>query len=149
MGTTTNQKLPRVANAERPRPGEIVRKRGGADLQNGWMGRHGNMYLCDDRAVFVPTILDMIMGAKRREFPLDDILAIERVPKHPDDIVPGAKRPRVVIHTAECAYQFMFSDLDPWIDAFEIVYRHRAKNGKPHMPEVLREGSTTELLMEL
>jgi hypothetical protein len=29
------------------------------------------------------------------------------------------------------------------------VYRHRVKHGKPHEPVVLREGSTSELLMEL
>ncbi len=148
MGTK-NHKLPRVRNADRPRPGEVVRKRGGADLQNGWMGRHGTLYLTDDRAVFVPTVLDTLLGGKRRELPLDDILEIERSPKHPDDILPGAKRPRVIISTAECRYEFMFSDLDAWIDAFQIVYRHRVKNGKPHEPTVLREGSTSDLLMEL
>lgn len=149
MATTTNRKLPRIKHAERPRPGETVRKRGGADLQNGWLGRHGTMFLCDERLVFVPTILDTAMRAKRREFPLDEITAIERVPKSPDEIIPGAKRPRVVIHTAECGYEFLLSDMDAWIDAFLIVYRHRAKNGNDYMPEVIREGSTTALLMEL
>ncbi len=148
MGTT-NRKLPRVGKVDKPLPDEIVRKRGGADLQNGWMGRHGTLYLCDDRAVFVPTILDTILRAKRREFPLDAIEEIERVPRHPDDILPGAKRPRMVIHTADCGYEFMVPDLDAWIDAFQIVFAYRVKHGKPHMPTFVREGSTSELLMEL
>ena len=148
MGTE-NRKLPRVKNADKPRPDEIVRKRGAADLQNGWLGRHGTLYLCDERVVFVPTILDTLMGAKRRELLLNDIVEIERLPRSPDGLIPGAKRPRVIISTNECAYEFMFGDLDAWIDAFQIVYRHRVKNGKPHEPVVLREGSTTELLMEL
>lgn len=148
MGTV-NRKLPRVKNADRPRPGEVIRKSGGADLQNGWLGRHGTMYLGDERAVFVPTILDTILGAKRRELLLDDIEQIERLPRTPDGVIPGAKRPRVIITSGECAYEFMFGDIDAWIDAFQIVYRHRVKNGKPHVPEVLREGSTSELLMEL
>ena len=32
---------------------EKIRKRSGADLQNGWMGRHGTLYLTDERIVFV------------------------------------------------------------------------------------------------
>jgi hypothetical protein len=148
MGTE-NRKLPRVKNADKPRPGEVIRKHGGADLQNGWLGRHGTLYLGDERVVFVPTILDTLMGAKRRELLLDDIVEIERLPRHPDGLIPGAKRPRVIISTSECAYEFMFGDIDAWIDAFQIVYRHRVKHGNPHEPEVLREGSTSELLMEL
>lgn len=148
MGTA-NRKLPRVSHAARPRPDETVRKRGGADLQNGWMGRHGTMYLCDDRIVFMPTMLDTIMGAKRREWILDEILEVERMPKHPDDIIPGAKRPRMIIHTADCGYELMVSDLDAWIDAIQIVFAHRVKHGRPHMPEFVREGSTSALLMEL
>jgi len=55
MGTT-NRKLPREQHAARPRPGETIRKQGGADLQNGWLGRHGTLYLGDERIVFVPTL---------------------------------------------------------------------------------------------
>ena len=143
------RRLPRVSNADKPRPGEVIRKQGGADLQNGWLGRHGTFFLGDERAVVVPTILDMLMGAKRREFLLDEIVEIERLPRSPDGIIAGAKRPRMILSTNECAYEFMFGDLDAWIDAFQIVYRHRVKHGKPHEPVVLREGSTSELLMEL
>ncbi len=149
MDTTTNRKLPRGPQADRPRADEVVRKRGGADLQNGWLGRHGTLSLCDDRMVFVPTILDTIMLAKRREIPLDAITAVERVPKHPEGILAGGRRPRVLIHTAEVAYEFMFGDIDAWIDAMQIVYKHRQQHGRPHAPTFIREGSTTELLMEL
>lgn len=147
--STANRKLPRRPHAQRPRPDEVVRKSGGADLQNGWMGRHGTLSLCDDRLVFVPTILDTILGAKRREIPLDDIETLERIPRNPNDMPAGAKRPRIIVHTAECGYEFLVSDLDTWLDAFEVVYAYRARNGKPHQPELLRDGSTTERLREL
>ncbi len=148
MGTA-NRKLPRRSSAERPRPGETVRKQGGADLQNGWLGRHGTLYLADDRLVFVPTVLDTLLGAKRREMVLNEIVEVERSPASPDGAIAGGQRPRMIIHTPECAYEFMVGDLDAWIDAVEIVYAHRNKNGQPHHPVVVREGSTTAMLREL
>ena len=148
MGTT-NRKLPRVKHADRPRADETIRKRGGADLQNGWLGRHGTLFLGDDRLIFVPTILDTALSAKRREFQLDDILEIERFPASPDEIIPGGRRPRMIIHTAECGYELMVGDLDAWMDALEIVYAHRRRNGKEHTPTFVRTGSTTASLMEL
>ena len=148
MGTT-NRKLPRRGHVDRPRPGETVRKLGGVDLQNGWLGRHGTLYLADDRLVFVPTILDTLLRAKRREMPLDEIVEVERYPAHPEDVNPGGQRPRLIIHTAECGYEFMVGDLDAWIDALEIVYAHRNKHGQDHLPVFVREGSTTAMLREL
>ncbi len=148
MGTD-NRKMPRGPHAERPGAGETVRKRGPADLQNGWWGRHGTLYLTDDRVVFVPTILDTVLGGRRREFPLDQITEIERQPVSPEGLIPGGRRPRMVIHTAECGYELMVGDLDAWIDALELVYAHRRRNGSLHVPVVVREGSTSELLNEL
>ena len=148
MGTT-NRTLPRRPHAERPRTGETVRKRGGADLQNGWYGRHGTLFLTDERLVFVPTILDTALGGKRREMHYDEIVEVERYPTSPDGTVPGGKRPRIIIHTAECGYEMMVGDMDAWIDAIEIMYAHRNRNGHPHKPAFVREGSTTELLSEL
>ena len=148
MGTS-NRKLPRVKHADRPRPGEIIRKRGGADLQNGWLGRHGTLSLGDERIVFVPTILDTLMRAKRREFPLDEIIEVERYPASPGGATPGGKRPRMIIHTEECGYEFMVGDLDAWIDAIQMVYAHRRRNGSEHTPTFVRTGSSTSALMEL
>ena len=146
---TTNRTLPRRPHAERPRTGETVRKSGGADLQNGWYGRHGTLFLTDERLVFVPTILDTALGGKRRELLYDEIVEVERYPTSPDGTVPGGKRPRIIIHTAECGYEMMVGDMDAWIDAIEIMYAHRKKNGHPHTPTFVREGSTTQLLSEL
>lgn len=148
MGTT-NRKMPRRPHAEKPRTGEIVRKRGGADLQNGWYGRHGTLHLTDERILFVPTILDTLLGGKRRELTYDDIVEVERSPASPDDIVAGGRRPRMILHTAECGYEFMVGDLDAWIDAIEIMYAHRTKHGHPHVATIIRAGSTTALLREL
>jgi hypothetical protein len=148
MGTT-NRRLPRRSHADKPRAGETIRKRGGADLQNGWYGRHGTLYLTDDRLVFVPTILDTALGGKRRELTYDDIVEVERYPSTPDGMIPGGKRPRIILHTAECGYELMVADMDAWIDAIEVMYAHRHKNGHPHAPTFVRDGSTTELLREL
>jgi hypothetical protein len=141
--------MPRRPHAERPRPGETVRKRSGADLQNGWYGRHGTLYLTDDRIVFVPTVMDTILGGKRRELPLDDIVEVERQPLSPEGMIPGGRRPRMVIHTAECGYELMVGDLDAWIDSIALVYAYRRKHGATHAPVFAREGSTTDLLTEL
>ena len=141
--------MPRRPHADKPRPGEIIRKRDGVDLQNGWLGRHGTLYLTDERLVFVPTILDTALGAKRREFPLNEIVEVERYPSSPEGVIPGGKRPRLIIHTPDCGYEFMVGDLDAWIDAIEILYAYRARHGSPHVPVVVREGSTTALLKDL
>lgn len=148
MGTK-NRKLPRRPHADRPRPGETVRKQGGADLQNGWYGRHGTLYLTDERIVFVPTIIDSALGGKRRELLYDDITEVERYPSSPDGMIPGGKRPRAILHTAECGYELIVGDLDAWIDAIEIIYAHRNRHGHPYAPTFIRDGSTSALLKEL
>ncbi len=146
MGTK-NRKLPRRGNAEKLRATETVRKRSGADLQNGWWGRHGNLYLTDDRLLFHPTPIDFVLGGRRHQMGLDEILEVERLPKSPEQMLAGGKRPRMIIHTAECGYEFMVGDLDAWIDAIEIVYAQRIRNADtPHVPTIVRSGSTTGLL---
>ena len=146
MGTA-NRKMPRRGHAEKLRASETTRKRDGADLQNGWWGRHGKLYLTDDRLLFHPTPIDTALGAKRREMLLDDIVEIERLPKNPDDMIPGGKRPRMIVHTAECGYEFLVPALDAWIATFEMLYARRCKNTQtPHVPVFVREGPTTGLL---
>lgn len=146
MGTA-NRKLPKRGHAEKIRATETLRKRSGADLQNGWWGRHGTLYLTDERLLFHPTPIDTVLGGKRREMALDDIVEVERLPHSPDEILPGGKRPRIIVHTEECGYELMVGDLDAWIDAIEIVYAKRRKNdAAAHVPTVVRTGSTTGLL---
>lgn len=148
MGDST-RRLPRRPNAEKPGPGETVLKQGGADLQNGWLSRHGELLVTEDRLVFLPTILDTVLGAKRREMPLDEISEIERFPISPNSGLPsGGRRPRMLIHTPECTYEFMVGDLDSWIDSLERVYMLRAKKGRTHAPTITREGYTNLLLVE-
>jgi hypothetical protein len=142
------RKLPRGPNAPKPGPDERVRKQGGADLQNGWLGRHGTLTLTDDRLVFVPTLLDTVLRAKRREIPLDRLLEVERWPKHPGDIPAGAKRPRLYLHTPECVYELMLPDMDAWFDAIQKVYALRAKRGLQHAPVFTREGVENLMLAE-
>ena len=74
---SSEDRLPRVAHAERPRPDEKILWKTGADLNNGWLGRHGTLYLTEQRLVFVPTPLDHLLRAKRREIAREDIEAIE------------------------------------------------------------------------
>ncbi len=144
----SNKKLPRVKHADRPRPGETVLKQSGADLQNGWLARHGTLFVTDDRLLFVPTVLDTALLAKRREIPLGDVTEIERFPISPGDMPRGGKRPRMLIHTDACVYEFMVGDLDAWIDALERVYQRREREtGDDHMPQITREGYVN-LLME-
>jgi hypothetical protein len=144
-----NRRLPRRPHADRPRPDEQVLKQGGADLQNGWLSRHGSLSVTDDRLVFVPTILDTLLGAKRREIALDEISEIERFPVSPSGgLPPGGRRPRMILHTPECAYELMVGDLDSWIDSLERVYVLRAKRGKTHSPTITREGYVNLLLVE-
>lgn len=141
-------RLPRGRQAAKPQPDEKIRKRTGADLQNGWLGRHGTLYLTDDRLVFVPTVLDTVLLAKRREISLDTLREIERWPKSPGDIPRGARRPRMRLHAPECTYEFMVGDLDAWIDALEKVYSIRHKQGREHMPRVTRDGHENLLLAD-
>lgn len=133
-------RLPRGRAVDPPRPGELVRKHTGADLQNGWLGRHGQLHLTDDRLVFVPTPLDRVLGGKRHQVVLDELAEIERHPVRPGEMGAGGKRPRMLLHAPECVYEMMVPDLDGWIDAIVRVYRLRARAGRPYMPPVRREG---------
>ena len=141
-------RLPRVPHADRPRPDEKIRKRSGADLQNGWMGRHGTLYLTDERLVFVPTIIDTVLRAKRREIPLASLLEVERYPKGPDELPRAGRRPRLLLHTAECVYEMVVPDMDSWIDSIEVVYNLRAKRGDAYRAKITREGIENLLLAE-
>jgi hypothetical protein len=143
-----SSRLPRVPHADRPRPDEKIRKRAGVDLQNGWLGRHGNLFLTDERLVFVPTIIDAALRAKRREIPLDALLEVERYPKSPDELPRAGRRPRLLLHTAECVYEFVVPDMDSWIDSIEVVYNLRAKRGLTHRAKVTREGIENLLTAE-
>jgi hypothetical protein len=151
MATTTDNKshrLPRKPNADKPRPDEHVRKRSGADLQNGWLARHGTLTLTDDRLVFVPTVLDTGLGAKRREIPLTAIETIERFPRNPNSLNTGGKRARMLIHSDECVYELMVPDLDSWIDTLEKMFHLREQRGLGPMPPVLREGVENFMLTD-
>lgn len=144
-----NRKLPRRPHAERPGPDEQVLKQGGADLQNGWLSRHGSLMVTEDRLVFVPTVLDTLLGAKRREMRLDDITEIERFPISPTSgMTAGGRRPRMILHTPECAYELMVGDLDAWIDSLERLYVLRGKKGRTYRPTITREGHVNLLLVE-
>ncbi|MFN8110538.1 MAG: hypothetical protein U0Y82_11950 [Thermoleophilia bacterium] len=147
-GTPT--KLPKGSGPkpQKPGPDEKVRKCTGADLQNGWYGRHGQLYLTDDRLAFFPTILDTALGGHRHEASLDEITKVERIPHSVEDFLPAGKRARMLIHTPRCVYAWMVPDLDAWIDAIEIVYRLRVNAGRPHVPEIVREGVENILLAE-
>jgi hypothetical protein len=141
-----NNRLPRLPHADKLRPDERVQKSTGADLQNGWLARHGELSLTDDRLVFVPTIIDTLMRAKRREISLDNLQEIERFPLRPGDMPLGGRRPRMLLHTPECVYEVMVSDLDGWIDVFELVYRKRRRRGREHTPRITREDYVNVLL---
>lgn len=142
----SSSRLPRGPHAERPRPDETVRKQTGADLQNGWLARHGTLSLTDERLVFVPTVLDTLLQAKRREIPLDTLEEVERFPRNPGEFTVGGKRPRILLHTPECVYEFMVPDLDAWIDAIEIVCEKRVEQGRAERaPAIAREGYTNLL----
>jgi hypothetical protein len=145
-GTRGSKSLPRVPHADKVRADETILKKNGADLQNGWLGRHGDLIITEDRLVFQPTILDTLLRAKRREIRLDDIQEIEHSPLSPDDMPPGGRRPRVMVHTDACVYEFMVGDLDLWMDTMERVYQRRRKAGKPWTPRFTREGYVNLLL---
>jgi hypothetical protein len=137
---TRTRRLPRGPHAPKERQDEVVRKTGGGDLQNGWLSRHGDLKLTDDRLLFDPTILDKVMGAKRREILLDDVEELERWPRNPEDFPPGGRRARLLVHTRAVTYELLVGDLDAWIDAIVRVYELRGKQGRNHAPAVLREG---------
>lgn len=144
--TKGNRTLPRGPHADKPRPDEPILRRSGADLQNGWLARHGELYATEDRLVFVPTLLDTALRAKRREIILDDIREIERFPLTPGAMPRGGRRPRMILHTPDCVYEIMVPDLDGWIDTLQRVYRRRAKKGRTYEPVVRREGYDNPLL---
>jgi hypothetical protein len=146
--TEATTKLPRRPHAEKPRPDETIRRRGDADLNNGWLARHGILYLTDERLVFVPTILDTAMRAKRREVLLDSIVEVERWPEEPGGMSPGGKRPRLLIHDHECIYHFIVGDLDSWFDTIQLVYQRRRKKGRIYQPRFTRSGVENTLLDE-
>lgn len=127
---------------------EKVIKSTGADLQNGWLGRHGELSLTSDRLVFIPTPLDRVLQARSREFRLEDVTEIERYPIHVDHNPPGGKRQRMYLHTDECAYQFMVPDLDGWIDMLDIVARRRAEERGAAAPVITRDGRENPLVGE-
>jgi hypothetical protein len=143
-----NNRLPRLPHAPKIQPDERVMKGTGADLQNGWLARHGELSLTEERLVFVPTVMDTLMRARRREIFLDNLHEIERFPLRPGDTPLGGRRPRMLLHTPECIYEFMVGDLDGWIDVFELVYRRRRRMGKLHTPRITREDYINALLME-
>lgn len=141
-------KLPRTGHAPKIGPDETVLKKTNTDLNNGWLGRHGQLHLTDDRLLFVPTPLDHLLGAKRREIPLDDIRAVERWPLSPNEIPRGAKRPRLFIDTAETRYIFLPSDLDGWFDLIQLVFYKRSKQDPGSgRPEFRRTGVENGLLV--
>jgi hypothetical protein len=147
MADRNPKRLPRGPQAPKLGPAEQTLKRSGADLQNGWLGRHGNLIVTDERLLFAPTVLDTLLGAKRRGIPLDDITEIERFPISPTTGMPrGGKRPRMLIHTRDTIYEFMVPDLDSWIDSLQRVYELRGKKGHAHAPTITREGYTNLLL---
>jgi hypothetical protein len=141
-------RLPRLPHADKPRPDEKVLKRTGADLQNGWLARHGDLILTEERLVFVPTVLDTALMAKRREIPVDSIRVIERFPLEPGTMPRGGRRPRMLLHTDECVYEFMVGDLDAWIDTLQRFFQLRERRGEGEAPRIKREGYLNPLLME-
>ncbi|MEZ5080747.1 MAG: hypothetical protein R2878_08880 [Thermoleophilia bacterium] len=146
--TSTSRRLPRGPQPPKPQDGEKIRKRSGADLQNGWLGRHGTLYLSDERLVFVPTILDTILLGRRHEIRLDRLAEVERYPRDVEDLPGGGRRSRLYLHAPECTYELMVPDLDAWIDAIEVVYRLRAKRGETYMPVITRTGVENLLLTD-
>ena len=141
-------KLPRNGHAPKLRPDETVLKKTNTDLNNGWLGRHGQLHLTDERLLFIPTPLDHLLGAKRREIPLDDIRVVERWPLSPGDVPRGAKRPRLYIDTADTRFIFLPSDLDGWFDLIQLVFYKRSKQDPGSgRPEFRRTGVENGLLV--
>ncbi|MGA0068803.1 MAG: PH domain-containing protein [Miltoncostaeaceae bacterium] len=141
-------KLPRSGHAPKLDPDEPVLKKTSTDLNNGWLGRHGQLHLTNERVLFIPTPLDHLLGAKRREIPLDDIRAVERWPLSPGEVPRGAKRPRLFIDTADTRYIFLPSDLDGWFDLLQLVFYKRSKEDPGSgRPEFRRTGIENGLLL--
>jgi hypothetical protein len=141
-------KLPRNGHAPKMGPDETVLKRTNTDLNNGWLGRHGQLNLTESRILFVPTPLDHVLGAKRREILLDDIRAVERWPLSPGDVPRGAKRPRLFIDTATTRYIFLPSDLDGWFDLIQLMFYKRSKEDPGSgRPEFRRTGVENGLIL--
>lgn len=141
-------KLPRNGHAPKLAPDEPVLKKTNTDLNNGWLGRHGQLHLTNERVLFIPTPLDHVLGAKRREIPLDDIRAVERWPLSPGEVPRGAKRPRLYIDTATTRYIFLPSDLDGWFDLIQLVFYKRSKEDPGSgRPEFRRTGVENGLLL--
>lgn len=147
-GEGAGGRLPRLPHADKPRADETVLKRTGADLQNGWLGRHGDLTLTEERLVFVPTLVDTALLAKRREIRLDAIREIERFPISLGMMPRGGRRPRMLLHTDECVYEFMVGDLDAWIDLLERFFQLRERRGEGTAPPIRREDHVNPLLME-
>lgn len=145
--SSAEDRLPRVPHADRPRPDERVLKSTGADLNNGWLARHGMLSLTDTRLVFVPTALDHLLGAKRREIPRERVTAVERWPLSPGVMPRGAKRPRLYIYSDGVRYQFLLPDLDGWFDMLELAYaKAHQEDSTARMPEFRREGVVNGLM---
>lgn len=143
-------KLPRNGHAPKLGPDETVLKRTNTDLNNGWLGRHGQLNLTESRILFVPTPLDHLLGAKRREIPLDDIRAVERWPLSPGDVPRGAKRPRLFIDTATTRYILLPSDLDGWFDLIQLMFYKRSKEDPGSgRPEFRRTGVENGLILTM
>lgn len=146
-------RLPRVTHCDKPRDGERVLRQTGTDLNNGWLARHGQLSLTEERLVFVPTLLDHALGAKRREILLDDIRAVERWPLSPGHIPRGGKRPRLFIDTADVRYIFLPADLDGWFDLLQLVFYKRSKedpgSGRPEFRRTGIENGLMETVQAL
>jgi len=141
-------KLPRNGHAPKLGPDEPVLKKTNTDLNNGWLGRHGQLHLTNERVLFIPTPLDHVLGAKRREILLDDIRTVERWPLSPGEVPRGAKRPRLYIDTATTRYIFLPSDLDGWFDLIQLVFYKRSKEDPGSgRPEFRRTGVENGLLL--
>ncbi len=146
-------RLPRVPHAAKPAPGERILKQTSCDLNNGWLGRHGTLYLTDDRVVFVPTLLDHLLGAKRREIRLEDIRAVERWPISPGDMPRGGKRPRLFVDTADVRYILLPADMDGWFDLIQLVFYRRSReqpgSGRPEFRRTGMENGLLETVQSL
>jgi hypothetical protein len=141
-------RLPRGPHADRPRADERVLRATGADLQNGWLARHGTLSLTETRLVFVPTVLDTILRARRREIPLTEVAEVERFPRRMGDIPRGGRRPRMFVRTSAVEYQLMVPDLDGWLDYLDVVYQ-RIEALKAYRPPIVREGRGANPLLEI
>lgn len=146
--TPTTSPAPKVGEVERPRDDERILKQTGADMQSGWIARHGTLFLTDERLVFVPTPLDTVLRGKRREIPLESLTVIERFPREVGDTPHNGRRPRIRLHMGETVWEFLVGDLDAWIDLLEVVFARRERKGAGPGPDVRRMGHVNVLLDE-